>query len=85
MNKIKDRNFCCCIYHVEMEELKVGSNFMRKLFGIHASDTCNCDCEEVCGGREGCGCKGNLLTFPGTTNMMESILYPLDKFIEWHD
>jgi hypothetical protein len=82
---MKDRNVCCCIYHVEMEELRVGFNFMRKLSDIYANNTCNCDCEEVCGGRDECGCKGHFLTFPGTTSMMESILCPLDKFIEWHD
>jgi hypothetical protein len=85
VKKMKDRNVCCYIYHVEMEELRVDFNFMRKLSGIHASNTCNCDCEEVCGGRDGCGCKGHFLTFTGTTSMMESILCPLDEFTEWHD
>jgi hypothetical protein len=36
---MKDRNVCCCIYHVEMEKLTMAFNFMRKLFGIHASNT----------------------------------------------
>jgi hypothetical protein len=73
IKKMKDRNVCYCIHHVEIEELRVDFNFMRKLSSIHASDTCNCDCEEVCGGRDGCGCKEHFLTFPGTTSMMESI------------
>jgi hypothetical protein len=85
VKKMKDRNVCCCIYHVEMEELRVDFNFMRKLSGIHASNTCNCDCEEVCGGRDGCGCKGHFLTFTSTNNMIKSILCPLDEFTEWHD
>ena len=28
VKKLKDRNVCCCIYHVEMEELRVGFNYI---------------------------------------------------------
>jgi hypothetical protein len=82
---MKDRNVCCYIYHVKMEELRVDFNFVRKLSSIHTNSTCNCNSMEVCGGRDGCGCKGHLLIFPGTTSKMESILCPLDEFTKWHD
>ncbi len=41
-------NVCCCIYHVELEELKVGFNYIWKTYSLHAKDACNCSCEEVC-------------------------------------
>src|SRR5665811_41904 len=51
----KDRSSCCCIYHVEMDMMKVSlSNMRDQLHGLHASLGCNCTCE-VCGvGDAGC-------------------------------
>ena len=39
---MKDRNTCCCIYHVELEELRVALNNMRKSKNVcsHSPGTC---------------------------------------------
>ena len=74
---------CCCIYHMELEELRVGFNFIKKQSSIHAIGACTCHCKEVCG--DGCGCQGWMLMFRGSTNMQESILCPINKFTEGHD
>lgn len=80
---MNDKNVCCCIYHVEMDELRVGFNFMRKHCGSYIASACTCHCEEVCG--DGCGFQGQMLTFLGTTSMQESILCPIDNFTKWHN
>jgi hypothetical protein len=42
VRRLKDRNVCCCIYDVEMEELRVGFNYMRAMSGIHSKTACEC-------------------------------------------
>ncbi len=67
---------CCCIYHVEMEELRVGCNFMRAKSGIHDKGACKCQCE-VCESVKGEGrCSAHFSTFSGLTAMVDSILCP---------
>jgi hypothetical protein len=31
---MKDQNVCCCIYHVELDKLQQGLNYMRTKFGV---------------------------------------------------
>ena len=76
VRKMKDINVCCCIYHMAMEESRVGFNFMRKLSSIHIDGACTCHYKEVCGD----GCQGRMLMFHGTTSKQESILWPINKF-----
>jgi hypothetical protein len=63
INRLKERNVCCCIYHVEMQELLVGFNHIRAKSGLYCHFLCECECEEVChsyfgsnsvGSRPGC-------------------------------
>jgi hypothetical protein len=35
VKKMKDRNVCCYIYHVKMEELRVGFNHMKQKCELH--------------------------------------------------
>jgi len=83
--KSLERNVCCCIYHVELKELKVGFNCMKINSGLH--DGCTCSFEEVCqtinGFKEGCVAKH--ATFLGLIAMWESIICPRDPFAEWHN
>jgi hypothetical protein len=51
VKKMKDQNVCCCIYHVEMEELKMGFNHMRQKCGLHSNY--HCDCESICAPTDG--------------------------------
>jgi hypothetical protein len=44
---MKERN-TCCIYHVEMEELRLGLNNMKAKSSLHHNDACECRCSYVC-------------------------------------
>jgi hypothetical protein len=35
IKRLKERNICCCIYHVEMQELLVEFNYMRAKSGLY--------------------------------------------------
>ncbi len=62
----KEWSTCCCKYHTELVELKIGLNNMRsKNGGMHAN--CNCQCEGVCCpiGVEVGECCTYQLSFPG--------------------
>lgn len=99
VKSLKERNVCCCIYHVEMDELRQGFNNMRQRSGMHNSRLCSCTCEEVCRpeGQDECACiepcrkddsgccKGSLSTYAGTTELQEAILCPKGEFSEWHN
>lgn len=42
---LKERNVCCCIYHVEMDLMRVGLNTMRdQVRGLHTKLQCSCFC-----------------------------------------
>ena len=50
VRKLKDFNTCCCKYHQDMIEIKVGFNNMRAL-AIHRqglNSPCICSCESIC-------------------------------------
>jgi hypothetical protein len=43
VRKLKERNTCCCIYHVEMDMMKVELNNLRdKVKSMHAGCACEC-------------------------------------------
>jgi hypothetical protein len=45
VKKLKERNTCCCIYHVEMDMMKAGLITLRdKLRGFYTLTNCNCLC-----------------------------------------
>jgi hypothetical protein len=58
---MKKWNVCCYIYHVEMEELRVGFNHMQQKSKLHSSSHCDYDYEVVCGYVDGLtiGCMGS--------------------------
>jgi len=74
VKKLKEQNVCCCIYHVEMEELWVAFNYMRMKVGLHPLEGCFCACEYVCQGFTEGHCNANACTFTGVTAMLEAIL-----------
>jgi hypothetical protein len=41
VKRMKERNVCCYIYHVEMEELKVGFNHMRHKSELRSISHCD--------------------------------------------
>ena len=42
VKKLDERNVCCCIYHVEMEELLFAFNQLSTKSGIHSKAECTC-------------------------------------------
>ena len=42
VKKLEEINVCCCIYHVEMEELISAFNQLRTKSGIHNKGECSC-------------------------------------------
>ena len=48
VKKLKERNVCCCIYDVEIEELRVGFNYMRSNCGMHDQIACKCGSHSPC-------------------------------------
>lgn len=84
VKKMKDQNVCCCIYHVEMEELKVGFNHMRQKCGLHSNS--HCDCESICAPTDGfpISCVGDHATYHGITIMWEAIVCLKNPHFEWH-
>jgi hypothetical protein len=99
VKKLKERNVCCCIYQVEIKELRIGFNYMRSNCGMHdqiacecgSYSPCSCDrrpgcgchCEEVCLVEDSDHCGAHLTTFPGVTAMAESILCPIKDDSGW--
>jgi hypothetical protein len=84
IKRLKERNICCCIYHVEMQELLVGFNYMRAKSGLHSQSVCECECEEVCRSYHGTNCAGSLVVFSGVTAMSKMILCPKPEGAKWH-
>ena len=54
----------------------MGVTHMHSKSGMHSFPNCVCGCEEICGSQTGDHSSGNLRTFFGLTDMIESILCP---------
>ena len=75
--RLKDRNTCCCKYHVQMSFLKDALNHMRShAFGLHDKG-CSCECT-ICATGNGfsMGCLASQHIFKGVTQLWESVLCP---------
>jgi hypothetical protein len=69
---MKEWNLCCCIYHVEIDELLGALNNMRTKSRIHFS-SCDYFCEEICQStyEKSSKCVGSLTTYPTLTSLWE--------------
>ncbi len=81
---MKDYNVCCCIYHVEMAELRVGFNHMRQKSRLHLE--IHCQCEAICGAINDSpiNCVGSHASYLGLIALWEAIVCPKDPHSEWH-
>ncbi len=72
------------MHHVEMEELKVGFNHMRKKSGLHSNF--HCDYEANCEGTNDfkVGYIGFHVIYPSITTLWQAIVCPKDSHSEWH-
>ena len=83
---LKDRNVCCCRYHVELDMIREGMNFMRDARkGVHGA--CNCDCGlcasplidgPVC-------CAAHEAVFKGITKLWLQVVCPKLETEVWHN
>ena len=84
VKKLHERNVCCCIYHVEMEELLSAFTQLRTKSGIHNKEYCNCQCE-VCLSETNVGlCVAGVFVYPGLTTISEAVLCPRPPNSPWH-
>ncbi len=72
---MRDQNTCCCIYHVELDELKLGLNNMRGQGNF----------EKVCIHHEHEVCAPCKIFYKGTTSLWESIVCPKSEFDECYN
>jgi hypothetical protein len=89
IKSMKDRNVCCCVYHVEVQLLKDAMNRMRdRRLGIHRTHECGsfCFCDVCCppGTRGVDGCQAHSANFARTTKLWQSCVCAKDELQLWH-
>ena len=92
VRKLKDFNTCCCKYHQEMIEIKVGFNNLRAPT-VHQqglNSPCACACETICGNPidgagqgQGVSCQATYHTYKGCSDLWEKFLCPKVRGHEW--
>jgi hypothetical protein len=70
---MRDQN-TCCIFHVELDELRLGLNNMCGQGNV----------EKVCAHHEHEVCAPCKVLYKGTTSLWESIVCPKSEFDEWY-
>lgn len=83
---MKEWNVCCCICHVELEELWVALNNIRLISSIHSEIHCESSCEDVYQPKTTKTniCTSSHATNLGLTTLWESMICPQDEFSKWH-
>ncbi len=84
MKPLKDRNTYCCIYHVELNELRLALNLLKIKNTIHELQVCDCHHENVCG-HDGQQCQASSVVYQGIIQLWEAIMCPKDEYEKWHD
>lgn len=88
VRSLKERDVCCCIFHVETQMMNEGLSRMRdRMLGVHREHINLCVCP-VCqparsDGSE--GCLAHLSVYKGTTALWESCVCPKEELDLWHD
>jgi hypothetical protein len=82
---LKDRNVCCCHYHVELDMLREGMNNMldaRK--GVHVTCTCEYNLCACAGTNENRSCGAHEVIFNGITKLwLQVVCLKLESEL-WH-
>jgi len=73
---MKERNTCCCIYHVELNELRIALN------KYHATRPAEHFCEHE---MDSASCEASSMEFNGLTTLWEAVVCPKGEFEEWHN
>ncbi len=80
---MKERNTCCCIYHVQLKELCIAMNNMRIVSRLHDKGACNCQCKSICCDSNS-ACGASMKGFSRLIDMWEAIVCPKNDLEEWH-
>lgn len=82
--KCKERNVCCCRYHIQVLFLLEALNAFRDpQRGAHIIFNCNCECSVCDVGEEGL-CNVGRSRYAGVTALWESLLCPKNEEEEFH-
>ena len=84
VKKLHERNVCCCIYHVEMEELLSAFTQLRTKSGIHDKSDFTCQCEVCLSESYVQHCVAGVFFYPGLTAISNAILCPKPPNSTWH-
>ncbi len=79
---VKDQNICCCIYHVELNELRLALNLVRTNNTIHDTKRCGCHCDNVCS-HHGQPCQASCVVYKWITHLWEDVVCPKGGLEEW--
>ena len=85
IRKLKERNTCCCVYHMKMDMLRLGVNAMcTDSKGIHG-DGCVCICE-VCrpNGKDN-RCNARNMNYALVTKLWRSYVCEKQPSSQWHN
>ena len=81
---MNERNLCCCIYHVEMEELLYAFTQLRIKYGIHDKVDCTCQCEVCLTESNVEHCVARVFLYHGLTTISDAVLCPKAPYSTWH-
>ena len=85
VRKLKERNTCCCVYHIKMDMLRLGVNNMRtNSEGIHG-DGCVCTCEVCRPNGSGNRCNARNMTYGTISKLWRSCVCEKQPSSEWHN
>lgn len=94
VKKLKDFNTCCCKYHQQMLQIKIGFNNLRSSSSHNGDNhsSCECFCDVVCSNpvehsTSSIGsvtCQANLHVYKGITHLAEASLCPKPTGSSWH-
>ncbi len=84
---LKDKNICCCKYHVELDMLKVSLNFLRDpKKGMHEKLRCHCHCNVYSSIGESrdlmCSVLGKV--YKGITQLQHDCVCGKGELEKWH-
>jgi hypothetical protein len=86
VKQMKEWYVCCCICHVELEELRVALNNIQLSCSIHSKTHCKSSCEDVCQleTTKTNICTSSHATYLGLTTLWEFMICPQDEFSKCH-
>jgi hypothetical protein len=80
---LKDKNTCCCIYHIELNKLRFALNLLRTNNLVHDVQFCDYHYGHICD-HDGQQCQASCVVYKGIIQLWEAIVCPKGEYEEWH-